>query len=861
MFITFKRTSRILTKSLMLIGLLYSVVFSAPYNQDDEDYDPLPLKPTKNISFTTNEITWMSLDVSPDGRTIVFETLGDLYTLPISGGKATQITTGMAHDSQPRYSPDGNNILFVSDRSGSENLWMLKTGKNITDTTAESFGSGLHAVTRGRDASYASPEWSPDGQYVVSSKTDRYTWIDVNHSLWMYHVDGGSGVQLLVADNPIYGLGPAFGSSNRYLYTTYRSPGGNAYGHQIYRFDRETGSFFKVTNRTGGAIRPALSSDGQWMVYGTRFDGETGYILHNTNTGTETWLSYPIQPDTQENNWMGTSSDHLPGYSFTPDNNAIITSIEGKLYRIAIPSGQKTEIPFEVDVSVDIVPVIHFDEPVPDGNVQVRLIRWPSLSPNGTKLVFTAVHRLYIQDFTTERTERIAKMEEIQSSPSWSKDGEWISFVTWSDYEGGHVYKVESNGRNLQRLSQVPAFYSDPVWTPDGSELIVTKGPRQQRGNGLRWVSMPTNGGEATDIGIVRGSRPHFIDNSDRMFYYNRSDGLASVKRDGTNPIVHLNATGRRPALGPGGPQPASDILMSPDGRYVLINADYNVYRAAMPFVGEQLTISVTRPESERFPIEKLNSLGTHFMNWGPNGDEVTWSLGKTVFRYNIDEAEKNSDYEPEKFTIDLEFPRQKGEGTIVFRGARLLTMEPEASSNGIIDDGAVVIENNRISQVGPSSTITTPTGAREINVRGMTILPGFVDLHTHWRPETGVHRNVSWEYLNYLAFGVTTTRNASDRIDNLTYGDLVEMGEMVGPRIYSTGPAIRNNTNILTPEEARNVILRYREYYNHNTIKQYIACDRTTRQLLSIALQDLNVTPTTEGVDMKLMITQMFDG
>ena len=106
MFITFKRTSRILTKSLMLIGLLYLVVFSAPYNQEDEDYDPLPLKPTKNISFTTNAITWMSLDVSPDGRTIVFETLGDLYTLPISGGKATQITTGIAHDSQPRYSPD-----------------------------------------------------------------------------------------------------------------------------------------------------------------------------------------------------------------------------------------------------------------------------------------------------------------------------------------------------------------------------------------------------------------------------------------------------------------------------------------------------------------------------------------------------------------------------------------------------------------------------------------------------------------------------------------------------------------------------------------------------------------------------------
>ena len=86
----------------------------------------LPLEPTRTISFETNEGSWLSLDVAPDGKTIVFELLGDLYTLPIAGGTATRITSGMAFDSQPRFSPDGSRIVFISDRSGDDNLWTVK---------------------------------------------------------------------------------------------------------------------------------------------------------------------------------------------------------------------------------------------------------------------------------------------------------------------------------------------------------------------------------------------------------------------------------------------------------------------------------------------------------------------------------------------------------------------------------------------------------------------------------------------------------------------------------------------------------------------------------------------------------------
>ena len=93
-------------------------------NKEEKQNKNLPIKPERFYDLETDEGTWMSIDVSPDGQSIVFDLLGDIYTIPITGGNAKRITKGMAFDSQPRFSPDGKSIVYVSDKSGGNNVWI-----------------------------------------------------------------------------------------------------------------------------------------------------------------------------------------------------------------------------------------------------------------------------------------------------------------------------------------------------------------------------------------------------------------------------------------------------------------------------------------------------------------------------------------------------------------------------------------------------------------------------------------------------------------------------------------------------------------------------------------------------------------
>ncbi|HKV75121.1 MAG TPA: amidohydrolase family protein [Gemmatimonadales bacterium] len=863
--------------------------------------DSLPLKTTRTIDYETSEGTWMSLDVSADGRTIVFELMGDLYTLPIGGGAATRITSGPAFDSQPRYSPDGKRIVFLSDRDGAENVWVM-----------DADGSHTKQITKGGTSLYASPEWTPDGKYVVASKTE--SPLGSAYTMWIYHVDGGSGSKLVTDKGDgapgggrgtvISALGAAFGSDPRYVWFA-RHRGGFGYDLQLPQwelaiYDRVAGKVFQQTDALGSAMRPVLSPDGKWLVYATRHDAETGLRLRDLKSGDEKWLAWPVTRDDQESRY---TRDLMPGSSFTPDSKYFVTSYGGKFWKIDIGTAKAEAIPFSAKVDLDLGPLVHFDKMVDTGLIQVTQIRNPSLSPDGKRIVYSAMDRIYVQDWPGGTPKRLTTDSVHEQSPIWSPDGKFVAYITWSD-EGGYVNKVSSDGKGKpQHLTGDEAFYDTPAWSPDGQKIVFLRGPRLARvtehyapGYELDWV--PANGGPATKITpVTGGGRPHFSRNSERIYQYD-GDELVSFRFDGTDRRSHIKVTGYTPN-GPGAePNTADEIIISPDSDQVLAQVNNNVYLVALPVIGATTpSISVSDPSSASFPVKRLTKIGGDFIAWAPDGKSVSWSIGRAFFRYDpatadslaklkatkdsiradslkadtakgkpdsaakarVDSLTKLPAYEAARTDVDIKVARDVPHGTVVLKGARIITMK----GTEIIDNGDVIVHDNRIVYVGPSGGGNPPKDAKVIDASGKTIIPGFVDLHAHPWPVWGVHQNEVWKYLANLAWGVTTTRDPQTATtDVLTYADQVESGDLMGPRIYHTGPGVFWDENFQSLDEARNTLKRYSEFYRVWTIKQYMTGNRKQRQWVIMAAKELGLMPTSEGgLDFKMDLTEAMDG
>jgi len=861
--------------------------------------DSLPLKMTRNISFDASEGTWLSLDVSPDGKTIVFELLGDIYTMPVTGGTATRITSGPGFDSQPRWSPDGKRIVFLSDRSGAENVWLMDPD-----------GTKSKALTKGTNNLYASPEWTPDGNYIVVSRTSGV--LGSVYELWLIHKDGGSGAAMLRvqagpnAPPPMNTLGAAFGKDPRYIWVS-RHRGGFGYNlqyplWQLAIYDRQTGRLFTQTDVYGSGMRPALSSDGKWMVYATRYDAETGLRLRDMASGDEKWLVYPVTRDDQESRF---TRDLYPGYSFTPDNQALIVSIGGKIKRVAVPSGQVTDIPFTAKVDQQLGPMVHLPIRVDTGQVLVRQIRNASPSPDGKRLAFSALDRLYVMDLPNGTPRRVTNDTVKEQVPAWSPDGQWLAYVTWTD-QGGTLDKIKPDGRSKPvRLAPDTAFYDTPVWSPDGTKIVVVKGPRAPRtqehfapGYEIDWV--PAAGGQLTRISPINAwGRPHFAKDPNRVYIYEGPEGLVSMRFDGTDRRSHIRVTGYT-YPGPGSqPDPAGEIIINPDSSKVLALVGNYVYSVTMPMIGgETPSINVSDPSSSAFPTKRLTMVGGDFVGWTNDGKQAYWSIGRSFLRWDpvvadsMDKVKQRTDsiradslktdafkaladsvqkrlrsrsdslskqpaYDPERINIAIRVARDVPKGTVVLRGARIISMKGDE----VIENGDVVVTDNRIVSVGPQGS--APAGARVIDVAGKTIVPGFVDVHAHPWPTWGIHETQVWKYLANLAWGVTTTRDPqTSTTDVLTYADLVETGEILGPRIFHTGPGVFWDEDFKSLEDTRQALRRYSEFYGINTIKMYMTGNRKQRQWVIQAAKELGLMPTIEGgLDFKMNLTAVIDG
>ena len=640
---------------------------------------PLPLEPGRSAAFTATQGTWISLDVSPDGQTIVFDLLGDLYTLPIAGGKATSLTSGPAYDAQPRFSPDGKKVAFVSDRSGGDNVWVLELATK--DTTQ---------LTQGNSTQYISPEWSPDGKYIVVSQA---SGLFGAAKLQMYHVDGGSGLPLVREPADLKTVGAAFSPDGRYIWFAARQ-GDWHYNalfpqYQIGYYDRETGTMSQMSGRYGSAFRPAISPDGKWLVYGTRHEAQTGLRIRDLNTGDEDWLAFPVQRDESESR---ATLDVLPGYAFTPDSKAIVVSYGGEIWRVPVDRTAPAKIPFSVDVKLAVGPEVKFSYRVDTAATMVaHQIRNPVASPDGKRLAFTALDRLYVMDLPNGTPRRISSADVGEYQPAWSADSKSLAWITWGDAAGGHLMKASVEGRTTApvQLTRVAAFYTNPAWSPDGTRIVATRNAARdlieasgQGGGGLGgdFVWVPATGGDATVIAPTSGlDVAHFVTSEpDRIYASSFAKGLVSFRWDGTDQkqivrvvappppgavigldaetepvflprrVAPVPADAARTTAGPldleQGPQPvpAGLILMAPAGDQALAQISRDVYTVTVPKAGGPVPVVMVAGSS--VPTRKLTEVGGEFPSWGGDGKTVHFALGNVLFNYDLGRAKAVDD-------------------------------------------------------------------------------------------------------------------------------------------------------------------------------------------------------------------------
>jgi imidazolonepropionase-like amidohydrolase/Tol biopolymer transport system component len=816
------------------------------------------LGPTTKLAFETSEGTWMNLDVSPDGRRIVFDLLGDVYLMSIDGSgaqPATRLTSGPAFDMQPRFSPDGRRIALASDRDGLWNIW-----------TVDLEGKDWKQISREKRWFVNSPAWSPDGEYIYARRHFVKQRSLGAGEIWMYHSAGPSeGLQVTERvgwqkDNGEPDISP----DGRYLYYSKdvtpgetfeynKDPNGTIYA--VIRRDLVTGRERRAVSVQGGSVAPQVSPDGKTLAYIRRVRLTSALYLRDLESGRDRELFGRVDKDLQEA-WA--VHGLYPQYAWTPDGRSIVIWGEGTIWKVDAATGKGAPVPFKAQVEQTLNEALRFPQAVHPAEMPVRMLRDVRVSPDGKTVVYSALGKLYLKALPDGEPRRLtagpdpakagappqAPEDEFEFYPSFSRDGQLIVFRraggdgTCGRYFGAEtgIYVVPTSGGE-PRLARESG--TEPEFDHTGTRIYV----RETREEKYTLLS----------VGLPAGETP----------------------LPGQDEIVHIRS------------ENATQYAPSPDGRWIAFEERFKTFIAPFPRTGRPVDIG---PSTEAYPVARVSRDAGFYLHWSNDGRRLHWALGPELFTRDVAQTfafvdagggqpgakapEVRSEPEakgvPIGFTVKSDVPS----GSLALVGARVITMAGVPARGaitgtpGVIENATVIVDGNRITAVGPADSTPVPAGARRIDVAGKTIVPGLIDVHAHVGSESaGLVAQSSWPLAANVAFGVTTAHDPSNDTETVfTNSELIKAGVKLGPRLFSTGTILYGAE---TPYKA--VVETYEDALSHLrrqkavgafTVKSYNQQRRDARQMIVKAGRELSMMVVPEGGSLLYMNqTHVLDG
>lgn len=823
----------------------------------------------KLIEFTTDRFTLPSLHVTPDKKHIIFDVIGDIYQVPIEGGKAEVLLQDSNWKRAGKLSPDGKTLAYISDETGLFQVWTynIKTKEKQVYPTVEDIHYALY------------PFWDSENNLIIADKKGilRYNLLTKEEQ----------NIRPTPKDERSIIAGTA-------LLASIDKGGENAYiqkNNQLYVFNLKSGKEHPLK----------LETEIKKWIHHYRVNKENNKLIGiESSKGNNIFFMSDLNTGKKENiiklSSLGTNVNIYQGYDFLDENNIIIEK-DGQINKMNLTTKNHETIPIRVKIKKRIKrPLQRSPQSFKDSIITAKVLRNPTINSDSDTIYFAAFGKLHSYSKRSRIYNEIyPDKDRFEIAPSLSPNNRYLAFSTWNDKQKGHIYVKEIETGKEFKVTKKAGRYFSPTWTPNGKDLIYLSDETKAKDNQIRYLSIGSHPSDKSTLfkahlsvrkkfkvksiskigdfkifsvlpkryfsGITfHQAKPHLF-----IPTFNEKKLLAE--------LVELDLDSKQIINELPIPNYIDEVLVSPDAEHVAFVHDEQVWIDSYPFIPKynfspnsdiipkKYHVNGGYVENISLPNSKsIYEVAPSYLYW-QNENTLMWGSADEIYTYDlrIEKAQRIAD-------IKVQKPRAVPKTKYALTDARIITMN---NQDEIIERGTILINRNRIEKVGIANQIKIPEDYSIIDLKGKTIIPGLIDVHAHYliSPHEVPYQE-NYIFHNNLAYGITSIYDPSvNALDYKESSQLVETGVIIGPRLFASGNIIMRSPekydfkNIQNEDDAERIIKSNKKLGVHGPIKDYSLSNRKIRQWLRAEAKKYDMTITPDQANYMEAMTRIIDG